>query len=117
MRGTRDIPSFWQKSSGGSTWIRTGGPRWPFLRSQRIEQRYGACPGADRSRGAGGWAVWRHGYLGRVAQDVDVVVAAGVIDDLLRAAAVSGFLDLSPFPPLFRRTPHPEALNDPAAEK
>jgi hypothetical protein len=40
---------------------------------------------------AGGWAVWRHGYLGRVTQDVDIVVPAGQIDELLRAAAVSGF--------------------------
>jgi hypothetical protein len=40
---------------------------------------------------AGGWAVWRHGYLGRVTQDVDIVVPAGLIGELLRAAAVSGF--------------------------
>ncbi len=40
---------------------------------------------------AGGWAVWRHGYLGRVTQDVDVVVPAGLIEELLRAAAVTGF--------------------------
>ena len=40
---------------------------------------------------AGGWAVWRHGYLGRVTQDVDVVLPAEKIDELLRAAAASGF--------------------------
>jgi hypothetical protein len=40
---------------------------------------------------AGGWAVWRHGYLGRVTQDVDIVVPAGALDEFLRAAAVSGF--------------------------
>jgi len=40
---------------------------------------------------AGGWAVWRHGYLGRVTQDVDIVVPAGAIDELMRVAAVSGF--------------------------
>jgi hypothetical protein len=40
---------------------------------------------------AGGWAVWRHGYLGRVTQDVDIVVAAGGVEELLRAAALSGF--------------------------
>ncbi len=40
---------------------------------------------------AGGWAVWRHGYLGRVTQDVDIVVPAARIDELLRVAAVSGF--------------------------
>ncbi len=40
---------------------------------------------------AGGWAVWRHGYLGRVTQDVDIVVPAASIDELLRVASVSGF--------------------------
>ena len=45
---------------------------------------------------AGGWAVWRHGYLGRVTQDVDIVVPASVIDELLPAAAVSGFEVLPP---------------------
>ncbi len=40
---------------------------------------------------AGGWAVWRHGYMGRITQDVDIVVPAGAIDELLRVAAVSGF--------------------------
>ncbi|MGD0898588.1 MAG: hypothetical protein ABR915_12175, partial [Thermoguttaceae bacterium] len=40
---------------------------------------------------AGGWAVWRHGYLGRLTQDVDIVVPAALVDELLRAAAASGF--------------------------
>jgi hypothetical protein len=40
---------------------------------------------------AGGWAVWRHGYLGRVTQDVDVVIPADRLDEVLRVAAVSGF--------------------------
>ena len=40
---------------------------------------------------AGGWAVWRHGYLGRVTQDVDIVVPAAKINELLRAASVGGF--------------------------
>jgi hypothetical protein len=40
---------------------------------------------------AGGWAVWRHGYLGRVTQDVDIVVPAGLVDALIRAASVGGF--------------------------
>jgi hypothetical protein len=40
---------------------------------------------------AGDWAVWRHGYLGRVTQDVDIVVPAAGIEELLRVAAVSGF--------------------------
>jgi len=39
----------------------------------------------------GGWAVWRHGYVGRVTLDMDIVVPAGLVDDLLRVASVSGF--------------------------
>lgn len=40
---------------------------------------------------AGGWAVWRHGYVARVTQDVDIVLAADRIDEFLRVAEVSGF--------------------------
>lgn len=40
---------------------------------------------------AGGWAVWRHGFLGRVTQDVDILLAAPQVDAFLRAAAVGGF--------------------------
>jgi len=40
---------------------------------------------------AGGWAVWRHGYIGRVTQDLDIVLPAGRIEEFLRVAAVSGF--------------------------
>ena len=58
---------------------------------------------------AGGWAVWRHGYLGRVTQDVDVVVAAAVVDDLLRAAAVSGFEVLPPRPNVWPKMRHKES--------
>jgi len=39
----------------------------------------------------GGWAVWRHGYIGRVTQDVDIALANDRIDDFLRAASVNGF--------------------------
>lgn len=39
----------------------------------------------------GGWAVWRHGYLGRVTQDVDIVLPADRVDEFVRAASVSGF--------------------------
>jgi hypothetical protein len=45
----------------------------------------------------GGWAVWRHGFHGRMTQDVDIVLAADRIDDFMRAAAVSGF-DVLPQP-------------------
>ena len=40
---------------------------------------------------AGGWAVWRHGYVGRVTQDVDIALAADRIEEFLRVASVSGF--------------------------
>ncbi len=43
----------------------------------------------------GGWAVWRHGYIGRVTQDVDIALPAARIDDFLQAAGVSGFEQLS----------------------
>jgi hypothetical protein len=39
----------------------------------------------------GGWAVWRHGYLGRVTQDIDIALPANRVDDFLQAASVSGF--------------------------
>src|SRR5439155_496531 len=39
----------------------------------------------------GGWAVWRHGYLGRVTQDLDIALPQARIDEFLRAASVAGF--------------------------
>src|SRR5262245_10437543 len=39
----------------------------------------------------GGWAVWRHGYVGRVTQDLDIALPADRIDEFLRAASVAGF--------------------------
>lgn len=44
----------------------------------------------------GGWAVWRHGYIGRVTQDIDIVVPSDKLDEFLRTAAVSGFDVLTP---------------------
>jgi hypothetical protein len=38
-----------------------------------------------------GWAVWRHGYVGRVTQDIDIVLPRERVDDFQQAAAVSGF--------------------------
>lgn len=43
----------------------------------------------------GGWAVWRHGYVGRVTQDVDIAIPKASVDDFLRAASVSGFETVS----------------------
>jgi hypothetical protein len=40
---------------------------------------------------AGGWAVWRHGFLGRLTQDIDIVLPADRIDEFVRLASVSGF--------------------------
>ena len=45
----------------------------------------------------GGWAVWRHGYVGRVTQDIDIALPADRIAEFLRAAAVAGF-DVLPVP-------------------
>jgi hypothetical protein len=39
----------------------------------------------------GGWAVWRHGYLGRVTQGIDIVLPADKVDQFLQAASLSGF--------------------------
>lgn len=46
----------------------------------------------------GGWAVWRHGFFGRMTQDIDIVLPANVVDEFLRAASVSGF-EILPQPP------------------
>jgi hypothetical protein len=46
----------------------------------------------------GGWAVWRHGYVGRVTQDIDIALPADRVDDFLRVAAVAGF-DVLPVQP------------------
>ena len=44
---------------------------------------------------SGGWAVWRHGYVGRVTQDIDIALPKASVDEFLQAAAVSGFDVLS----------------------
>lgn len=40
---------------------------------------------------AGGWAVWRHGYFGRITQDLDIVLPQNQIANFLKTAPVSGF--------------------------
>ena len=40
---------------------------------------------------AGGWAVWRHGYAGRVTEHVDIVVAQEKVDTLKQFADACGF--------------------------
>jgi hypothetical protein len=39
----------------------------------------------------GGWAVWRHGFLGRLTQDIDIVVPLSRLEEFLRVAAVAAF--------------------------
>ena len=56
----------------------------------------------------GGWAVWRHGYVGRVTQDLDIVLPAGRIDEFLRAASEAGFGVLSVQPGRWPRILHPD---------
>ncbi|HMP06025.1 MAG TPA: hypothetical protein PJ982_06725 [Lacipirellulaceae bacterium] len=74
--------------------------RGRMLQPQDLPARYGRVIHAlDRVLRAcdceavvgGGWAVWRHGYVGRVTQDVDIVLPADRIADVQRVAAVSGF--------------------------
>jgi hypothetical protein len=85
---------------------------------QDLPGRYGRVVGAlDRLLQAvggeavvvGGWAVWRHGFLGRVTQDVDIVVAAALVEPLLRAAAVSGFEILPVRPGTWPKLRHKES--------
>ncbi|HUG91943.1 MAG TPA: hypothetical protein VML55_13980 [Planctomycetaceae bacterium] len=71
-----------------------------MLQPQDLPGRYGrvvaaldhvlAAIGCEAVVG-GGWAVWRHGFVGRVTQDIDVVLPAARVEEFLRAASVSGF--------------------------
>jgi hypothetical protein len=74
--------------------------RETMLEPQDLPGRYGrvvkavdhilatmACPALL----GGGWAVWRHGYVGRVTQDLDIVLSAEHVEEFLRVAAVAGF--------------------------
>jgi hypothetical protein len=56
---------------------------------QALDQVLVACD--CESVVGGGWAVWRHGYVGRVTQDIDIALPSDRIEDFLRAASVSGF--------------------------
>lgn len=57
---------------------------------------------------AGGWAVWRHGFDGRITQDVDIAIAANDVDEFLRVAAVSGFRVLAVPPGRWQKLEHTE---------
>jgi len=76
-----------------------------MLEPQDLPGRYGrVIQSLDRVLAAcdceavvsGGWAVWRHGYVGRVTQDVDIALPMARIADVLKAASVSGFDVLTP---------------------
>jgi hypothetical protein len=57
---------------------------------------------------AGGWAVWRHGFVGRVTQDVDVVLPAAGVDEFLRVALLAGFDALPQVPGRWPKLMHRE---------
>jgi hypothetical protein len=88
-----------------------------MLEPQDLPGRYGrVVQGLDQVLRAcdcesvvgGGWAVWRHGYVGRVTQDIDIVVPAARIDDFLQAASVSGFERLAQSPGRWPKLRHRE---------
>jgi hypothetical protein len=71
-----------------------------MLEPQDLPGRYGRVVRAlDRVLDAcdceavvgGEWAVWRHGYVGRVTQYIDIVLPEDRIDEFTRTASVSGF--------------------------
>jgi hypothetical protein len=39
----------------------------------------------------GGWAVWHHGFVGRITQDADIVLPAAHIQEFLQTASMAGF--------------------------
>lgn len=57
---------------------------------------------------AGGWAVWFHGFEGRMTQDVDIVLPANRIDEFLRIAQVAGFDSLPTIPGRWPKLDHKE---------
>lgn len=57
---------------------------------------------------AGGWAVWRHGYVGRVTQDVDIVLSTESIEEFMRVAGISGFQKLNQLPGRWPKLLHKE---------
>ncbi len=86
-----------------------------MLTPQDLPGRYGRVVHAiDRVLSAtkceavvgGGWAVWRHGYVNRVTQDIDIVLAASQIDNFLKAASVSGFNVLDRVPGRWPKLEH-----------
>jgi hypothetical protein len=58
---------------------------------------------------AGGWAVWCHGYVGRVTENLDIVLPADRIDEFLNAASLSGFERLPVRPGNWPKVRHKES--------
>ncbi len=76
-----------------------------MLEPQDLPGRYGRVVRAiDRVLAAcdceavvgGGWAVWRHGYVGRITQDIDIALPQANVAQFLQSAVVAGFEVLSP---------------------
>lgn len=61
---------------------------------------------------ADGWAVWRHGFAGRVTQDVDLVVPQDKIEQLLQSSTICGFDYLLPPAGRWPKLVHRETLID-----
>lgn len=75
-----------------------------MLEPQDLPGRYGRVVRAiDRVLAAcdceavvgGGWAVWRHGYVGRITQDIDIALPQANVPQFLQSAVVAGFEVLS----------------------
>ena len=88
-----------------------------MLDPQDLPGRYGRVVSSlDRVLGtlgcpavlAGGWAVWRHGYYGRMTQDLDIVLPADRIEEFLSVSAVSGFQVLTPVDGRWPKVVHKE---------
>lgn len=56
----------------------------------------------------GGWAVWRHGFDGRMTQDVDIALPADRIQEFTLRASVSGFTILPQKPGRWPKLLHKE---------
>lgn len=63
---------------------------------QALDRVLSAC--SCESVVAGDWAVWRHGYIGRITQDIDVAIPNENLTEFLRIASISGF-DIVNVPP------------------
>lgn len=57
----------------------------------------------------GGWAVWRHGFVNRVTQDLDIVLPADKVDEFLRVARYSGFEVLQQIPGRWPKLRHKDS--------